>query len=285
MSWYSDKIKINPAYILTQRVNTPDILYPPFGCSLIKLFATARSEGLLICIYETYRSQERQLELFNKGATKLKKNGMHHFGIATDLIFLDPHGNPSWDAKYNWARMGKIGQSFGLVWGGSWSDFVDKPHFQLIPATVSAQARIIAEHYPSYAPSIDTDFPALIQLYNQAKANNFSAASIASILSFSGTPVVPPQPPLFTRDLFEGISGQDVLLLQKILNADPDTQIASQGVGSPGHESDYFGGLTKKAVQKFQMKYGIASPDNSAYGTVGPRTRAKLQELCNALHP
>jgi peptidoglycan hydrolase-like protein with peptidoglycan-binding domain len=131
---------------------------------------------------------------------------------------------------------------------------------------------------------MESDALGLLQLYNQAKTNNFSAASIASILSFSGTPVVPLQPPLFTRDLSESMSGPDVLLLQKILNSNADTQIALQGAGSSGYESDYFGGLTKKAVQKFQTKYGIANSSNSAYGTVGPRTRTKLQELAIMLH-
>ncbi|MEK7074219.1 MAG: hypothetical protein AAB968_00470, partial [Patescibacteria group bacterium] len=76
MSWYSEKIKINSAYAIVRRINALDILYPPFACLIIKLFAKARSEKLSVCIYETYRSQERQRELFNKGATKLKKNGM-----------------------------------------------------------------------------------------------------------------------------------------------------------------------------------------------------------------
>ena len=228
MSWYSEKIKINSAYAIVRRINALDILYPPFACLIIKLFAKARSEKLSVCIYETYRSQERQRELFNKGATKLKKNGMHHFGIAADFVFLDIDGNPSWDGKYNWARMGKIGQSLGLEWGGSWIDFVDKPHFQLIPAIASAQAEIIKEEYPAYALSIDTDFRKLLQLYDQAKANNFSMTSIASILSFSGTLVAPPilTAPVFTRDLLEGMSGSDIVFLQKILNSDPNTRIA-----------------------------------------------------------
>lgn len=281
MSWYSEKIKTNPAYMFIGRVNAVDMLYPPFACAIIKLFAKARSEGLMICLYETYRSQERQLELFNKGATKLKKNGMHHFGVAADLVFLNTNGNPSWDGKYNWARMGYIGQNLGLEWGGSWVDFRDMPHFQFIPATVSKQAKIVAENYPSYASSINNDARALIQLYNQAKAENFSHISIARIHSYFGTPIVPltPPAPVFIRDLLEGMSGPDVILLQKILNADPDTRIAVQGAGFPGHESDYFGGLTKKAVQKFQTKYGIIVSTSPAYGRVGPRTRAKLEQL------
>ena len=285
MSWYSEKIKTQANYTATDRISDLVMLYPPFAFSVIKLFAKAQSEQLLVCIFETYRSQERQLELFNKGATKLKKNGMHHFGIAADLVFLDGQKNPSWDVIYNWTRLGKIGQDLGLEWGGSWSGFVDKPHFQLISATVAEQQKIIKEKYPPYAAHIDGDAAALIQLYKDAKANNFSDANIAHILGYATPPVVSsPHALIFTRELSEGVSGADVLMLQKILNADADTRIALQGAGSPGHETNYFGGLTTQAVQKFQIKFHIAAPGDQGYGIVGPHTRKKLEALASALH-
>ena len=70
-----------------------------------------------------------------------------------------------------------------------------------------------------------------------------------------------------------------VLTLQKILNSDSDTRIASSGAGSPGSETNYFGPATKKAVQKFQAKYGISSSGRSDYGVFGPKTKAKLVEV------
>ncbi len=285
MSWLGEHIKTSAVYGSTHRVSDADILYPPFACSVIKVFATARSENLPVCLFETYRSQERQLELFNKGVTRLKKNGMHYFGVAADMVFLDGAGNPSWDAEYNWARLGKIGQDAGLEWGGSWSGFVDKPHFQLIPATVEAQAHIVNEQYPAYDAHDDGDAAALVRLYQQAKADNFSDTSIANILGYAASPAVPPaHAPIFTRELSEGVSGPDVLALQKILNADSDTRVSSQGAGSPGHETDYFGALTTKAVQKFQVKYGIANSGDPGYGIVGPRTRRKCEEVASALY-
>ena len=283
MSWYSEKIKPSPLYTQKQRTEVLSLLYPSFLFPLVTLFARARNEGLSVALYETYRSQERQLELFNQGATTLKKNGMHHFGVACDIVFLTATGNPSWAATHNWARLGAIGKSVGLEWGGSWSGFTDKPHFQLIPATVAAQAKIIAGEYPSYPSSLNAKIPGLLQLYAQAKLYNFSPAYISQILAYLGSSPVPVVP-LFSRTLSQGMKGADVLLLQKVLNADPATRIATSGAGSPGHESDYFGALTKTALQKFQVKYGIAAPSNPAYGTAGPKTRAKLQEVANALH-
>jgi peptidoglycan hydrolase-like protein with peptidoglycan-binding domain len=91
----------------------------------------------------------------------------------------------------------------------------------------------------------------------------------------------------FVRDLFVGISGPDVLDLQKILNSDSETKIAETGVGSPGAETDYFGNLTKLAVEKFQLKYsdyvlkpiGLALPT----GRVGQYTRDFLNNKFSEL--
>ena len=41
----------------------------------------------------------------------------------------------------------------------------------------------------------------------------------------------------------------------------------------------YFGPITKKAVQKWQLAEGVAAPGASGYGVVGPKTRATLS-LC-----
>ncbi len=80
--------------------------------------------------------------------------------------------------------------------------------------------------------------------------------------------------PPFTKSLGLGTKDADVLRLQRFLNTDPATQIASSGLGSPGQETDYFGSLTEKAVQKFQLKHGIVvSASDPGYGLVGPKTR------------
>ncbi|KKW22874.1 MAG: Sporulation-specific glycosylase YdhD [Candidatus Kaiserbacteria bacterium GW2011_GWC2_52_8b] len=82
-----------------------------------------------------------------------------------------------------------------------------------------------------------------------------------------------------TRALGIGASGTDVRTLQVVLNSNKDTAVATSGTGSKGHESTTFGPATEKAVQKFQIKYGIAKVSGSGYGFVGPATRAKLNTL------
>src|SRR3989344_1773920 len=81
--------------------------------------------------------------------------------------------------------------------------------------------------------------------------------------------------PAFNRSLTIGSKGEDVKRLQQLLNSDLDTRIAASGVGSPGQETEFFGSLSGQAVQKFQVKYGVANPGDAGYGLVGPKTRAK----------
>ncbi len=87
------------------------------------------------------------------------------------------------------------------------------------------------------------------------------------------------QAQIFTRVLQLGSVGNDVKILQQWLNSDPDTIIANSGAGSPGFETTKFGPATVKAVQKFQLKYGLIKKGASGYGMVGPKTRAKLEEV------
>jgi hypothetical protein len=89
----------------------------------------------------------------------------------------------------------------------------------------------------------------------------------------------------FTLPLILGMQNQQVLALQKILNQNPQTQIAQTGPGSPGNETTYFGTLTQAAVNRFQNLYasdilipaGLSSPT----GVVGPLTLEKLNSIPN----
>ncbi len=73
----------------------------------------------------------------------------------------------------------------------------------------------------------------------------------------------------FTRNLFVGMVGTDVLQLQKFLNAKGFT-LAKTGPGSMGSETTTFGPLTRKALAEYQKKSGIAPSS----GYFGPVTRA-----------
>lgn len=87
----------------------------------------------------------------------------------------------------------------------------------------------------------------------------------------------------FTLDLKTGSNNAEVLALQKILNTDTDTQVATEGPGSLSNETSYFGQKTQNAVKRFQEKYRseILAPLNisAPTGVVGARTRAVLNSL------
>jgi hypothetical protein len=87
----------------------------------------------------------------------------------------------------------------------------------------------------------------------------------------------------FERDLQVGSKGEDVRLLQVLLNSDRRTLIAVDGPGSQGKETTNFGDATKVAVKKFQALFieyiGIAN------GRFGPRTRTVMNAICNGQTP
>lgn len=82
---------------------------------------------------------------------------------------------------------------------------------------------------------------------------------------------------VFTNTLYLGVANNQVSLLQNLLAKDPN-------VYPEGKVSGYFGTLTRKAVQRFQTKYGIVSSGSeytTGYGLVGAKTREKLNILLN----
>lgn len=78
-------------------------------------------------------------------------------------------------------------------------------------------------------------------------------------------------PSAFTRNLTLQSSGADVKMLQQFLNGQ-GFPVASQGSGSPGNETTYFGSKTQQALANFQKSVGITP----ASGYFGPITRAYI---------
>ena len=88
--------------------------------------------GLKIFITETYRSQERQNELYAQGRTEPGQ-------IVTWTLHSRHTSRRAWDIAVNGPilydvsvieRAGEIGKQLGITWGGYW-DTPDKPHFEV----------------------------------------------------------------------------------------------------------------------------------------------------------
>lgn len=95
-----------------------------------------------------------------------------------------------------------------------------------------------------------------------------AASARAAVSSYATTSYT------FTLDLKQGDRGTEVKELQKVLNSDSRTQVATTGAGSPGNETSSFGGLTKKALMNYQIIKGI-----TASGKVDAATRAELNKV------
>ena len=112
------------------------LFYPPFRDALQICIANYKAlhPGQDVTFTETYRSNALQLKHFNNHASKVKANGMHHYGIAGDSIFVI--GNKR---TYKGDVMGlrKIYQDNGLFTLGMW----DALHVQFIPVSEQATLR------------------------------------------------------------------------------------------------------------------------------------------------
>lgn len=115
-----------------------------------KLVSACRGQGLIIGIGESFRTKEEQDALYAKGRTapgnivtnaKGSSYSSHHqWGTAFDIYRNDGKGVYT-DGDGFFEKVGKIGKSIGLEWGGDWKSPVDKPHFQL-PDWGSTTARL-----------------------------------------------------------------------------------------------------------------------------------------------
>ena len=104
------------------------------------LVETSGKQGLKIRIGETLRTVGEQDALYAQGRTQPGNivtnapgssfSSYHQWGTAFDIFRDDGNGAYN-DAGGFFEKVGSIGTSLGLEWGGNWKSIVDKPHFQL----------------------------------------------------------------------------------------------------------------------------------------------------------
>lgn len=113
-------------------------VHPVVATKARQLIERAYKEGINVIITQGLRTIEEQNELYAQGRTKPGKivtnarggYSYHNFGLAFDFAVLNPDGSVNWNVDGKWKRVGAIGKSLGLEWGGDWKDFKDYPHFQ-----------------------------------------------------------------------------------------------------------------------------------------------------------
>ena len=158
-NFYTDVIVSNPDYNSIGRVDDINLLEPVTRASVRKIVADAQAHGMDLMVFETFRSQARQQQLFQAGATQLRTVGVHHYGLACDLV-RNVNGEPSW--KGDFSLVGRLARQYHLIWGGDWGNpkihhnFIDQPHVQR--CSLIRQASLFLGHwYPDDAYDPDAD--------------------------------------------------------------------------------------------------------------------------------
>ena len=163
-NFYTDVIQQDPRFNSTTRVSDPALLEPTMQQLVQQIIDSAQQMGINLMIFETYRSQARQQELFNNGATKLRTVGVHAYGLACDIVKAIG-GEPSWKGDFSF--LGQLAHASGLIWGGDWGNpniqhsFLDLVHVQR--CTIARQPALFAgTWYPDSAYNPYNDDPQIL---------------------------------------------------------------------------------------------------------------------------
>src|SRR2546425_4442636 len=99
-SFYTDVILKDQRFNTTERVNDVMLLEPATRQIVEAIIADAKAHGVDLMIFETFRSEARQQLLFQQGASKLQKVGVHNYGLACDIV-KSINGDPSWKGDFS----------------------------------------------------------------------------------------------------------------------------------------------------------------------------------------
>jgi hypothetical protein len=143
---FFSKICLSDKFFYPGECKNPDLLYPPFlnKINSVKTEYNKYDYDHTVFIYESFRSNELQRIYFNRNSSKIRRYGMHFYGIAADLVHLDDKDNDgiqdngefvSWD-KLNYPLLQELATSAELI-HLTW----EACHFQLIPVSLQQNIR------------------------------------------------------------------------------------------------------------------------------------------------
>lgn len=134
--FFLEKLMIDERYGIAKPVDDQTLLLPSFLNTLEVCVDIYKQKypNQSVTFTETYRSNPLQYKYFQQGASKIKADGMHHYGIAADSIFII-NGKRSYKGDVMLLR--KIYVDNGLTILGMW----DALHVQLIPVGQQTELR------------------------------------------------------------------------------------------------------------------------------------------------
>jgi hypothetical protein len=134
-NFFTDVISNDPRFNSSSRINDIALLEPVTRVAVQNIIAAAAANGIVLEPFETYRSDMRQQLLYSQHATKLQTEGVHHFGLACDLVKVI-NRKPSWAGDFTFL----IGlcKQYDMISGNDWGEpgiqhsFVDADHIQRV---------------------------------------------------------------------------------------------------------------------------------------------------------
>ena len=131
------------------------LLHPLVQKKLRKFIDLAEANSVEFLVHSTFRGKVEQNNLEAQGRTlpgPIVTNAkypysFHNHGVAFDIVPLKD-GQPDWNDHEKFNKLGELGKSVGLEWGGDWQ-FADKPHFQY------TQGRTIYDFVGGYTLEIE----------------------------------------------------------------------------------------------------------------------------------
>jgi len=130
-------IKLSKTIVPSEKYNNKYGIHPYLLHKVDFIIREANQKGINLRVVSGFRSLEKQQILYDQG--RITKGSIvtyappglsyHNHGWAVDVCEYK-NGKLYWESK-QWKEIGKIGKENGLVWGGDWTRFVDKPHLQL----------------------------------------------------------------------------------------------------------------------------------------------------------
>lgn len=120
----------------TAKINELQESVRPLAQNLLRL---AADQGIQLKIVSAYRSPTEQQALKDSGKGVTNAGALlsyHNHRLAFDVVPTEYLSMPDWNpAGPLWSKIGMIGKSAGLEWGGDWQK-KDLPHFQLTGAPI-----------------------------------------------------------------------------------------------------------------------------------------------------
>ena len=139
-------------------------LHPEVRVKCEKLISACTVNGLPIKITQTLRTVAQQEALYAQGRTApgnivtnargLSYSSPHQWGVAFDFC-KNVKGQEYSDIPF-FQKVGALGKTLGLFWGGDFRGFVDMPHFEDVKFFVNNSAQTLRSKYGTPEKFIST---------------------------------------------------------------------------------------------------------------------------------